>query len=120
MDNFEHYIDTIDMVADAIDGDEGATRDTIEYLTGERPDDDASRGDLREAVTSAIYEWPLAVEGDGAALEVTLTVGGPGVYLVRESFNWGDEMRYISAGQPVRTYEGGAVTTVLDFFDEEA
>ena len=120
MSNFESYIDTIEMVASAIDGDEEAMRDTIEHLTGERPDDDASRDNLREAISYAILEWPLEIKRDGTALEVTLTVGGPGVYLIREPFNWGDEMRYIEAGQPRRTYEGAAVTTILDFFDEVA
>ena len=47
-------------------------------------------------------------------------MGGPGVYLIREPFNWGDEMRYIEAGQPRRTYGGAAVTTILDFFEEVA
>ena len=117
MSNFDSYVSTIRMVADAIDGDEESMRDTIEYMTGERPDDDASRDDLREAFSDAIYEWPLEVRRDGAALEVPLTLGGPGVYLVREPFNWGDEMRYIEAGQPLRTYEGAAVTMVLDFFE---
>ena len=118
MSSFEGYVSTIEMVASAIDGDEKAMRDTIEHLTGERPDDDVSRGDLREAVSEAIYEWPLSVERDGTALEVLLTVGGPGVYLIREPFSWGDEMRYIEAGQPRRTYGGAAVTTILDFFRE--
>ncbi len=116
MGNYESYIDTVEMVAGAIDGDEKAMRDTIEHLTGERPDDDASRRDLHEAVTEAIYEWPLSVERDGTALEVLLTVGGPGVYLIREPFNWGDEMRYVAAGRPLRAYGGKSVTTILDFF----
>ena len=118
MSSFESYVSTIEMVASAIDGDEESMRDTIEHLTGERPDDDASRSDLREASSYAILEWPLAIEVDGAALEVVLTVGGPGVYLIREPFNWGDEMRYVEAGRPRRTYEGAAVTTILDFFRE--
>ena len=118
MGYYEGYIDTVEMVANAINGDEESMRDTIEHLTGERPDDDVSRGDLREAVSEAIYEWPLSVERDGTALEVLLTVGGPGVYLIREPFSWGDEMRYIEAGQPRRTYGGAAVTTILDFFRE--
>ena len=120
MSSFESYVSTIEMVAGAIDGDEESMRDTIEHLTGERPDDDVSRGDLREASSYAILEWPLEIECDGSSLEVTLTVGGPGVYLIREPFNWGDEMRYIEAGQPRRTYGGKSVTTVLDFFEEVA
>ena len=118
MGNYESYIDTVEMVAGAIDGDEKAMRDTIEHMTGERPDDDASRDDLREAISYAILEWPLEIKRDGTALKVLLTVGGPGVYLIREPFSWGDEMRYIEAGYPRRTYGGAAVTTILDFFRE--
>ena len=114
---FNSYISTIKMVAGAIDGDEKSMRDTIEHLTGERPDDDASRDELREAVAYAIYDWPLSVEYDGSALEVLLAVGGPGVYLIREPFGWGDEMRYVEFGQSVRTYGGGAATTILDLFE---
>ena len=40
------------------------------------------------------------------------------MYLIRGPFSWGDEMRYIEAGQPRRTYGGAAVTTILDFFRE--
>ena len=116
MSSFEGYVSTIEMVSDAIDGDEESMRDTIEHLTGERPYDDASRSDLREASSYAILEWPLEIKCNGTALEVLLTVGGPGVYLIREPFSWGDEMRYIEAGQPRRTYGSVAVTPILDFF----
>ena len=118
MGNFESYIDIIEMVAGAIGGYEKAMRDTIERLTGKRPGDDARLSDLRVASTFAIFGWPLAIEVDGTALKVLLTVGGPGVYLIREPFSWGDEMRYIEAGQPRRTYGSVAVTTILDFFRE--
>ena len=120
MSSLEGYVSTIEMVASAIDGDEESMRDTIEHLTGERPDDDASRSDLREASSYAILEWPLEIECDGSSLEVTLTVGGPGVYLIREALDWGDEMRYVEGGHPFGTYGGAAVATILDFFDREA
>ena len=118
MSSFEGYVATIEMVASAIDGNEKAMRDTIEHLTGERPDDDARLSDLRVASTFAIFGWPLAFEVDGTALEVTLMVGDPGVYLVRESLGWGDEMRFVEAGRPPLTYGGVSVTTILDFFRE--
>ena len=133
MGNFESYIDIIEMVADAVNGNEKAMRDTIEHLTGERPGDDARLSDLRVASTFAILGWSLAIKVDGAALEVVLTVGDemrfveagqpftwgdPGVYLVREPFIRGDEMRFVEAGQPRRIYGGMAVTTILDFFRE--
>ena len=118
MGNFESYIDIIEMVADAIDGDEKAMRDTIEHLTGERPGDDARFSDLRVASTFAIFGWPLAFEVDGTSLEVTLPTDGPRVRLTRETFNWSDEMKYAGAGRPPLTYGGMSVTTILDFFRE--